>query len=129
MATEILINDGGAPARILPFTAGSTIAAGEPLSVKSDGEVSSTETAASGALCLGVSLTATTSGNMCNVISGRGVMLNASVSGTATTGGELEMSGLGDLITCASTPASGGAVALALADHAGNPSLARVLLL
>jgi hypothetical protein len=74
-------------------------------------------------------LTATTSGNMCNVISGRGVMLNASVSGTVTTGGELEMSGLGDFQPCPSAPASGGAVALALADHAGNPSLARVLLL
>ena len=39
MATEILINDGGAPARILPFTAGSTIAAGEPIGISSDGFV------------------------------------------------------------------------------------------
>ena len=129
MATEILINDGGAPARILPFTAGSTIAAGEPLSVKSDGEVSSTETAASGALCLGISLTATTSGNMCNVISGRGVMLNASVSGTATTGGELEMSGLGDFQPYVYLADGGRPTALALAAHSGDPTLARILLL
>jgi len=130
MATEILINDGGAPARILPFTAGSTIAAGEPLSVKSDGEVSSTETAASGTMALGVSLTATTSGNMCNVISGRGVMLNVSVSGTAAVGAELEMSGLGDLQPWALHDGGlGRPTALCLETHAGNPSLTKVLLL
>ena len=28
MATEILVNDGGAPARILPFIAGAAIDAG-----------------------------------------------------------------------------------------------------
>ena len=29
MATEIIVNDGGAPARILPFIANDTIAAGD----------------------------------------------------------------------------------------------------
>ena len=33
MATEILVNDGGAPARILPFEAAATITAGDMCSV------------------------------------------------------------------------------------------------
>ena len=131
MATEILVNDGGAPARILPFTAGSTIAAGEPvIMATTDGEVDSVATAASGTMALGVALTATTSGNMCNVISGRGVILNASVSGTVVTGAQLEMSGLGDFQTWALHDAGQGRpTALALASGSGNPRLAKVLLL
>ena len=39
MATEILVNDGGAPARILPFTAGSTITAGYPVQMGADAEI------------------------------------------------------------------------------------------
>ena len=131
MATEILINDGGAPARILPFTAGSTIAAGEPvIMATTDGEVDSVAAAASGTMALGVSLTATTSGSICNVISGRGVILNASVSGTAAIGSELEMSGLGDFQPWVLHDAGAGRpTALALAAHSGDPTLARILLL
>ena len=33
MATEILVNDGGAPARILPFLIHATVAAGDPLDI------------------------------------------------------------------------------------------------
>jgi hypothetical protein len=39
MATEVLVNDGGAPARIIPYIAGSTISAGDPLQIATDGEV------------------------------------------------------------------------------------------
>tara|TARA_Y100000310_G_scaffold259591_1_gene268309 strand:- start:242 stop:634 length:393 start_codon:yes stop_codon:yes gene_type:complete len=130
MATEILVNDGGAPARILPFTAGSTIAAGEPVGMATpDGEIDSANTALSGTRALGVSLTAVTSGSICNVISGRGVILNASVSGTAAIGSELEMSGLGDFQPYVYLADGGRPTALALAAHSGNPSLARILLL
>ena len=131
MATEILVNDGGAPARILPFTAGSTIAAGEPGGMATpDGEIDSANTALSGTMALGVSLTATTSGSMCNVISGRGVILNASVSGTAAIGSQLEMSGLGDFQPWVLHDAGAGSpTALALEAHAGDPTLAKVLLL
>lgn len=81
MATEVLINDGGAPARIIPYTAGSTISAGDPLQVAVDGEVDACFTT-SGSL-LGVALTAATSGSIANVITGRGVVLNALCSGAA----------------------------------------------
>jgi len=81
MATEVLINDGGAPARIIPYIAGSTIAAGDPLQVAADGEVDTCFTT-SGSL-LGVALTAATSGSICNAITGRGVVLNVLCSGAA----------------------------------------------
>jgi len=81
MATEVLINDGGAPARIIPYTAGSTISAGDPLQIGTDGEVDACFTT-SGSL-LGVALTAATSGSIANVITGRGVVLNALCSGSA----------------------------------------------
>jgi len=95
MATEILINDGGAPARIIPFTAGSTVAAGRLVNIATDGEV---DYAASGTTTpLGVSYTAATSGNIANVITGRGVMLNVSCSAAVTLGNALEVGGVGAL--------------------------------
>ena len=39
MATEVLVNDGGAPARIIPLTAGATISGGHILDMQTDGEV------------------------------------------------------------------------------------------
>ena len=57
MATEILVNDGGAPARILPFTAGSTVTAGYAVyNGDTDGEVNDFTQIPSGSLALGVSL-------------------------------------------------------------------------
>ena len=87
MATEVLINDGGAPARIIPYIAGSTISAGDPLQVAADGEVDVCFTT-SGSL-LGVALTAATSGAIANVITGRGVVLNVLTSGGAGTANEV----------------------------------------
>tara|TARA_Y100001963_G_C6704490_1_gene411211 strand:- start:148 stop:555 length:408 start_codon:yes stop_codon:yes gene_type:complete len=81
MATEVLVNDGGAPARIIPYIAGSTISAGDPIQIATDGEVDACFTT-SGSM-LGVALTAATSGNIANVITGRGVVLNAKCSGSA----------------------------------------------
>ena len=34
MATEILVNDGGAPSRILPFTANGAISGGEVVEIE-----------------------------------------------------------------------------------------------
>jgi hypothetical protein len=89
MATEILVNDGGAPARILPYTAGSTVSAGRLVTIASDGQID--HAAASGTKVLGVTLTAAESGNVANVISGHGVQLNvfASASAAMLIGDEL----------------------------------------
>jgi len=40
MATEILINDGGAPARILPYEASEAISAGEACTIDANGKTS-----------------------------------------------------------------------------------------
>ena len=81
MATEILVNDGGAPARILPYTAGSTVSAGRIVTIATDGQID--HAATSGTKVLGVALTAAESGNIANVISRPGVQLNAFTSGSA----------------------------------------------
>ena len=39
MATEVLVNDGGAPARILPFTAGTAVIGGRVVTLATDGAV------------------------------------------------------------------------------------------
>ena len=108
MATEILINDGGAPGRILPFIAGSTISAGDPLQ-------------------LGVSLTAATSGNIVNCISGRRIIVRANCSGTVVAGSELAANTNGSL--SANTVAKGNSTAILLEDNTGTGTLSKVLLL
>jgi len=91
MATEILVNDGGAPARILPYIAGSTIAAGKAVTIATDGKVD--HVAVSGNKMLGVALTAATENGICNVISGKGIQLNAFTSGSNIA--------IGDELVCA----------------------------
>ena len=126
MATEILVNDGGAPARILPFTAGSTISAGDYCVLTAADEqvdkVSATDT-----LGLGVALTAATSGNVASVISGKGVVLRTLVSGTAATAGVLlATQANGYLIK---TTSGANAVATCLEDASATTALIKVLML
>jgi len=84
MATEILVNDGGAPARILPFTAGSTITAGYPVQMGADAEIDTF--AAANSKPLGFALTTVTSGNIASIITGHGIIINAYCSGTIGRG-------------------------------------------
>ena len=79
MATEILINDGGAPARILPFVAAEDVTAGNALTFNTSGEVKNANAGDSGGqqfAVVGYALTTITSGNVVSVISGHGVILN-----------------------------------------------------
>jgi hypothetical protein len=84
MATEILVNDGGAPARILPYTAGVALSAGEAV-------MSSTTVAyevvladnAVGLAVLGYALTNTSAGDMASIVTGKGVILNVQALPTA----------------------------------------------
>jgi len=89
MATEILLNDGGAPARILPFTAKEAISAGDLCSL--DGTVglypagSQIQPANSGDTGydfagIGWALTDIASGSVGSVITGHGVILNINVA-------------------------------------------------
>jgi hypothetical protein len=121
MATEILVNDGGAPARILPYTAGSTVAAGKAVTIGTDGKVD--HVAVSGAKMLGVALTAATENGVCNVISGKGIQLNVFTSGSNIA--------IGDELVCAvgaslagmlveQTASAGQGEVLAIALEAGS---------
>jgi len=84
MATEILVNDGGAPCRIIPLVAASGgLSAGDALTVNSSGEAAKSS---NNAFHLsGVALTDATAGEMCNVVTGRGVvvMINCTADNAA----------------------------------------------
>ena len=94
MATEILINDGGAPARILPFTAGQAISAGDVLSVNTSGAVVKADTDLGAGhieyMC-GVAFTDAADGAECSVISGKGIIVNCNVAGSLTAGKALKV--------------------------------------
>lgn len=97
MATEVLVNDGGAPARILPFTAGSTISAGRMVTLAGDGEVDQSGADAHNAI--GVAMVDATSGNILPVVTGKGIILNVACSGTIDEGKLLDVTADGVLIT------------------------------
>ena len=134
MATEILVNDGGAPARIIPLTmkAATTCAAGDALSLHSDGTVVPADTdlaAAGGEAFIGIALTAGAAAGLVNVITGSGVVVMANVADTAA-GEAVELSGdAGRLGAYTGTyPASGQPVAVTLENNA-TAGLTKVLLL
>lgn len=91
MATEILVNDGGAPARILPFLAGEAISAGEALTASATADMTAVLATAGNINIIGFALTDAASGDMCSVITGKGVTLN--VQCLPTTAGYPQMIG------------------------------------
>jgi len=71
----ILVNDGGAPARIINFTAGEAISAGEVLKVNGSGNAAlQTDNSLPP---LGIALTDAASGAMISVVTGSGVVCYA----------------------------------------------------
>jgi len=126
MATEILVNDGGAPARILPFTAGSAITAGYPLQMGSDAEVD-TIASADNVHPVGVALTTVSSGETASVVTGHGIVLNVYCSGTIGRGGDVATLADGNL-----GPGSSSAVGVGIyidpsGAHSGAASLQQIL--
>ena len=104
MATEILVNDGGAPARIIPLIANEAITAGDALGVietSSGNDVKAVQleqAEATNAMMVGVALTDAAADTVCNVVTGRGVIVRINVDNVdgaiplmphATTGGLL----------------------------------------
>lgn len=120
MATEVLVNDGGAPARILPFTAGSAITAGRVVTLANDGEIDHSNVDAHNTL--GVALTDASSGSIASVVTGKGVILNVAVSGTMDEGKLLDVTANGVLVTGtdATIAASGTTVAVCLETGSGT---------
>jgi hypothetical protein len=83
MATEILINDGGAPARILPYTAAEAISAGEACTIDANGDVQLADSGDSSGqqfAYAGIALTDAASGSVCSLVTGVGVVLNIQCS-------------------------------------------------
>jgi hypothetical protein len=126
MATEILVNDGGAPARIIPFTAGSAITAGYALTMGADGEVD-TVAAADNVMPLGVAFTDATSGNVASVITGKGIVLNMYCSGTIGLGGDLATLADGNLGPGSSSAVGVGVYIDSSGAHSGAATLQKVL--
>ena len=101
MATEILVNDGGAPARIIPVVAAEAITAGDAVAFfnvgSSDAKVKKCDSGEAWNIFAGVALTDAADGAVCNVITGRGVVCRikcADVAGgialmPSTTDGQL----------------------------------------
>jgi len=129
MATEILVNDGGAPARILPYTGYATLNAGDYVSMNASGKLIQNVT--SGTRGLGFLLTSVTSGNTANVVSGHGVQLNVYVSGTIASGSLLyALDANSDALVGAYAGApAGNNVAIAIEGNTGGPNLKKVQVL
>ena len=96
MATEILLNDGGAPARILPFTAAAACTAGHLVTVTAADSVTMSTSGTSGGM--GFMFVDAPSGQNGSVITGKGVILNVAVTGT-TAAGNLLSAGSGATAT------------------------------
>ena len=120
MATEILVNDGGAPARILPFTAGGTLSGGQVVRMNGSKEIVAATTATATIIPMGVAFSDASSGNNCSVITGKGVVLNVYCSGTfdegqiAIVGGDTN----GCMVSGAGSNVAYGGVAIYIDDAA-----------
>ena len=126
MATEILVNDGGAPARILPFIASHAITGGELCISHTDGKLQKATSAASN--WLGVALTDAAADGPVNLITGRGVILNVFVSGAANIGAQLETGAGSGVLVAGATAGKKVAIALAAGPGGSDVALTKVLM-
>tara|TARA_B100000287_G_scaffold366435_1_gene361714 strand:- start:1036 stop:1440 length:405 start_codon:yes stop_codon:yes gene_type:complete len=118
----VLVNDGGAPARIINFEASEAITAGSAIEVLSTGKVKMADT--DGVRCAGFAMVDAASGDLCSVITGSGVVLMANVDGDSVdvdVGDFLEVGENGTLIKQASM-ADKTTVAIALEANTAAPA-------
>ena len=120
MATEILINDGGAPARILPYTAAEAITAGDACTINADGKLQKADTgdALFKFAYAGIALTNIDSGAVGSLVTGVGVVLN--INCADVPGGSAMMMGTvaGRLLLATNAAAAAKAQAVTLEDNA-----------
>ena len=144
MATEILVNDGGAPARIMNLgSAGAAIEAGIFVDINSSGNIvaftDDQEASASGEkVALGVLLVDAVSGAPTSILTGKGVVCNVQVGDTISTiGTEVTIDNAGKAEPTADADAH-RAVGITLAasvttatkaDGSAIPHMVKVLLL
>ena len=128
MATEILVNDGGAPCRIIPMVVdAANVSAGDALGASdvagTDAKCQPLDTGTAEQNFLGVALTDANIGQVCNVITGRGVVVR--INCASVSGGVCLMAGdtAGQLKTIVSTSGDDGIfahpVAITMEDNSG----------
>ena len=118
----VLVNDGGAPARIINFEASQAITAGSAIEIASTGKCLMADT--DGVRVAGFALVDAASGDMCSVVTGSGVVLMANVDGDSVDvaiGDFLEVGENGTLIKQASM-ADKTTVAIALEAQTAAPA-------
>ena len=116
----ILVNDGGAPARIINFIAGEDISAGEALKMHTTGKAM---LATNGALpIMGLALTDAADGAQVSCITGSGVVCYAITLGVAVGDG-LNVGGTAGALETSTDEA----VALCLETNTTSGSLTKVL--
>jgi|18_taG_2_1085343.scaffolds.fasta_scaffold129110_1 predicted transcriptional regulator len=133
MGTEILVNDGGAPARMIAFIAAEDITAGDAVSIDADGKAVKADTDLfSGELMYmaGPALTDASSGDEVSVITGKGIICNVNTDGT-NAGKGLKISSTPGQLTESTYAADAFSTvcAIALDDTAISGNLHRVLII
>ena len=124
MATEILVNDGGAPARILPFTAHHALSGGNIVEMETTGKVKKCADTAS-QKWIGYSLVDAAADGMANIVTGHGVILNALCTGTVASGAALEIDAADGILVAGVTP--GEVVAVAMGSQGAVLGYVKVL--
>ena len=122
VTTSVLVNDGGAPARIINFEAAEAITAGMCLEVNSSGKLLGADT--DNQLVAGFALVDAAAGDLCSCITGSGVVLMANVDGDSVDvaiGDFLEVGENGTLVKQASM-ADKTTVAIALEANTAAPA-------
>tara|TARA_Y100001937_G_scaffold2375_1_gene2980 strand:- start:258 stop:695 length:438 start_codon:yes stop_codon:yes gene_type:complete len=132
MATEILVNDGGAPARILNLgNANAALSAGTFVDINSSGKIIAAaddqEASSSGEkVALGVLLVDAAAAAPTSILTGKGIVCNVLVGADTTgmaIGAELTVNELGKVEATADADAHRAvAIQLAAVDTAGEDS-------
>ena len=124
----ILVNDGGAPARIINFKAGEAISAGEVLKPSTAADMTCLLATNDEHPVLGVALTDAASGEMCSIVTGSGVVCYLQVT-AETAGIALMVDGTaGQLDEWSNSTASTKVVAMTLENN-GAAGLTKCMLL
>jgi hypothetical protein len=125
----ILVNDGGAPARIMNFVAAADISAGECLRIDAAGKVALTTD--DNVPLAGVALTDVDSGAQCSMVTGGGVILYVVCKADVNTGDVLmtddDSAGVAGSLKVGGATDTNFPVAQALEDAPAAGGLTKVL--
>jgi hypothetical protein len=127
----VLVNDGGAPSRIINLAAGEALEAGEALKVHTDGTAKLATSNLSPVI--GFALTDTASGDTASIVTGSGIIINA-ITDAVTAGDELSVDSAKPGFLETKTAYSDGTaedkiIAVALETNATTDTMTKVMVL